>query len=264
MSPKPQNPPGNAAAGDPLVERRSLIDLIATTRARAMRVAYFGTLLARPTPTNPEDEATRQNYLNDLAGSVEALNRVCAIVDGHDPLDQLPMDICTWIAEYSGKRSEDKSGFKKFRDLVRSIHGAAQDQSKDQERLLEKLHVYNRDHFFKMVTNFCDGLWNEIDIARQDDLARAQQSTEAILRTLTQLEKIGKHVRLVSLNASVEAARVGDAARGLGVIATEFKSLAEKIQNLSLEARDEIAEMSPENDSVEKSANRPASTKSAA
>ncbi|MEP2472062.1 MAG: methyl-accepting chemotaxis protein, partial [Paracoccaceae bacterium] len=118
--------------------------------------------------------------------------------------------------------------------------------------------------FFAMVTDFCDGLWNEIDSARQNDLARAQESTEAILRTLTQLEKIGKHVRLVSLNASVEAARVGDVARGLGVIATEFKTLAEKIQNLSMDAREEIAEMTPKNESTNKTEIHPSSPKSAA
>ena len=259
-----QKTPRQASSGDLLIERRSLIDLIATTRARAMRVAYFGTLLARPIPTNPEDDLTRQSYLNDLAGSVAALDRVCALVDGHDPSEQLSIDVCAWVGAFAMDRTDDKSDFKKFRDLVRSIHDAAQNQSADQERLLDKLHAFNRDHFFNMVTQFCDGLWNTIDAARLEDVARASQSTEAILRTLTQLEKIGKHVRLVSLNASVEAARVGDAARGLGVIATEFKTLAEKIQNLSMEAREEIAEMSPENDDAGKSANRSASPKTAA
>ena len=61
--------------------------------------------------------------------------------------------------------------------------------------------------------------------------------------TWTRLEKIGKHVRLVSLNASVEASRVGDAGRGLGVIATEFKSLAEEIQGLASNARSNIDDL---------------------
>ncbi|MEP4676539.1 MAG: methyl-accepting chemotaxis protein [Lentilitoribacter sp.] len=264
MSQKSQKSPPSAKASDPLVERRSLIDHIARTRAIAMRVAYFGTLLARPTPKNPEDEITRQGYLNDLAGSVKAFDRVCSLIDGHDPLEQLPIDICVWVSAYAADRVDDKADFKKFRELVRSIHDAAQAESRDQERLLEKLHAFNRDRFFAMVTDFCDGLWNEIDSARQNDLARAQESTEAILRTLTQLEKIGKHVRLVSLNASVEAARVGDVARGLGVIATEFKTLAEKIQNLSMEAREEIAEMTPKNESTNKTEIHPSSPKSAA
>ena len=264
MKQKSQDSPPSAVSSDPLVERRVLIDQIARTRAIAMRVAYFGTLLARPTPANPESEITRQGYLKDLAGSADAFDRVCSLIEGHDPLEQLSIEICGWVGGYAADRVVDKSDFKKFRDLVHAIHDAAQKQSKDQERLLEKLHAFNRDRFFKMVTNFCDGLWNDIDSARLSDVARAQESTEAILRTLTQLEKIGKHVRLVSLNASVEAARVGDVARGLGVIAKEFKTLAEKIQNLSIEAREEIAEMTPKNESANNSEIRSRPPKSAA
>ena len=73
-------------------------------------------------------------------------------------------------------------------------------------------------------------------------------AAEAIGKTLTRLEHIGKHVRLVSLYASVEASRVGDAGRGLGVIAVEFKTLAEEIQMLAVTARADIAEMTQNGD----------------
>lgn len=62
-------------------------------------------------------------------------------------------------------------------------------------------------------------------IAIADDFATQFASVKGATATLNEL---GMKVRLLSLNASVEAARAGDAGRGFSVIAEEVRALADQ------------------------------------
>ncbi len=68
-------------------------------------------------------------------------------------------------------------------------------------------------------------------IRQRDDLNR---------ETVAMLERVGRisaNTRLVALNASIEAARLGDQGRGFAVV-------AEEVRNLSIETSDVLVEIS--------------------
>ncbi len=156
----------------------------------------------------------------------------------------VPEWVCDWIGQHGTACPKHVAAFVQMRDLTFDIVKAADADDKRQLRDALDAHLrFGRGGFFETVTEFCDGLWASLDATRHEEVERAAAAGKAIGQTLTRLEQIGKHVRLVSLNASVEAARVGDAGRGLGVIAVEFKTLAEEIQRLSVTARTDIAAM---------------------
>ena len=231
--------------------RRTAIDMIATTRARAIRVALFGAYLFRSHPTKAEDEATRQHWRDVLREQCDDLSRSCRLLHGTDPRGEVPAPVCNWLAEYAANHPKHCAGLERMRDLSVDVLRAA--ENADEAALDGALHahlVYGRGGFFELVTEFIDGLWSSLDAERQDDVGKATASANAISKTLQRLEHIGKHVRLVSLNASVEAARVGDAGRGLGVIAVEFKTLAEEIQHLATTARADISALGLSSDNT--------------
>lgn len=224
--------------------RRSAIDLVATTRARAIRSALFGAYLFRTNPLVTDTQAQRAEWRKILRLQYVALDRARALVNGHDPDGVVPPDVCAWIGSHGRANPTHAAAFQQMADLTDTVVQAAEaDDLQALQAALTDHFTFGRSGFFETVTEFCDGLWADLDAQRHADVAQALATGEAISKTLTRLEHIGKHVRLVSINASVEASRVGDAGRGLGVIAIEFKTLAEEIQRLATTARNDISAM---------------------
>lgn len=64
----------------------------------------------------------------------------------------------------------------------------------------------------------------------QDKLA---EETESVLAVLNGVQRIARQTTMLSLNVSIEAARVGDLGKGFAVIAQEIRSLAGEVQLLA-------------------------------
>ena len=225
-------------------QRRALIDFIATGRARAIRVAMFGNMIFRPNPHEADTQDEISAWYAAMHEQITGLERATTIMrTGRDPEGTLPAEICAWIGRRGAAHGATDT-MARMATMSKAIETALKkgDAGATKAALSEHLQ-FGRTQFFEDVTGFCDTLWADLDATRLKEVEAANAKAEAISKTLSRLEKIGKHVRLVSLNASVEAARVGDEGRGLGVIAAEFKTLAEEIQLLSTTARADIFAM---------------------
>jgi len=247
MTEMPRHTPSSPAQDDSVAlfaQRRAATDLIATTRARTIRAALFATYLFRPHPTTPEDQSTRAQWRAILGQQHQDMVNICQLLDGKDSSGTICKDVCRWISEHATRNPTALNAFQHIRDLTYDLCTAADAQDATKlEAALEAHKAYGRGGLFDVVTEFCDGLWAQLDEKRREEMGRASATAKTISQTLARLQHIGKHVRLVSLNASIEAARVGDAGRGLGVIAVEFKTLAEEIQLLATTASADISTM---------------------
>lgn len=223
---------------------RRAIDLVATLRARVLRVGLFGTLLYRPDPGMPTDPAQRTREMDILREQVETITAVISALNGNGALPDTPQIISDWIASNAARMPLTMASVQKLDPLSRDVLTAAQTGSTDQRAALARHMQTARAGFYEAVTALCDALWDDLAIQHTIALERATAAATTLGERLSRLERIGKHVRLVSLNASVEAARAGDVGKGLMVIANEFKTLAEEIQTLAQDSRDDIVRIS--------------------
>ncbi len=80
-----------------------------------------------------------------------------------------------------------------------------------------------------------------------DSMAKIQSNTTEVNSMVDIINEIADRVNLLSLNASIEAARAGDSGRGFGVVAQEIAKLADRtaqsvvsIRRLSQESKGEV------------------------
>ena len=71
----------------------------------------------------------------------------------------------------------------------------------------------------------------------------AQETASKSNEILELIQKIANQTRIIGLNAAIEAARVGEAGRGFGVVATEVKKLADNSSTSIQEINDIITQI---------------------
>jgi methyl-accepting chemotaxis protein len=76
--------------------------------------------------------------------------------------------------------------------------------------------------------------------ARFDKLSEAVRRVSAVVKFITE---IAEQTNLLALNATIEAARAGEAGRGFAVVASEVKSLATQAAKATEEITSHIADM---------------------
>ncbi|QPH52811.1 methyl-accepting chemotaxis protein [Pontivivens ytuae] len=95
--------------------------------------------------------------------------------------------------------------------------------------------------FSPAISKLINRLGEEEARAASQRLETAGQMRSAVDGIMVEIEQVGLQVRLIALNASVEAARAGGASgRSFGVIAEEIRALADTTNRLARDARQHV------------------------
>lgn len=225
------------------LEVQDAIDEIFDLRSKVVRIGLLGTLLYRPDPMRDTPEAERAELLAMLEHQVSVFDQVTRLMDRGAPHPDMTPQMCRWIAQCAQEKPDELALAVQVSTLGQRILQETQAQSDQRSAALAEHMRVARAGYHDAITTLCEHMWAVYEAPRSARFDRAKAAAQTLDTRLTRLERIGTHVRLVSLNASVEASRVGEAGRGLSIIAHEFKELAEEVGRIAQEARKDVSAM---------------------
>ncbi|GFE50288.1 hypothetical protein So717_20410 [Roseobacter cerasinus] len=213
---------------------RAAIDRVATLRTLVLRI---GLTISQHASESADDK--RQTLQADVDAQVQTLRQTIEVLQGTAHFDDLPEALSHWLAALAESQSTEMAVIGRMVSRTDELCAALQ-QDGPSPQILDSYIAFAEREFFDAVSTVMDHIWAQMDDNRAAQLDRAMQSAARLAEGLNRLERIGKYVRSMSINASVEASRAGEAGKGLVIIAQEFKTLAEEVQELTLSAREDI------------------------
>ncbi|WP_298836168.1 methyl-accepting chemotaxis protein [uncultured Roseobacter sp.] len=215
---------------------REAIDRVATLRAQVVRVALDISQLNRA----GKSTSALVTELTALAGSVQL---AVSVVGGNDVFPDLPEPLSHWIAAQCEPLKNERRVVTAAAEATGSLVRRIENDEEISDEALARYVSSGKGEVFTAVTTIINHLWEGIEEGRAAQLAVAAESARNLEASLDRLDRIGRYVRSMSINASVEASRAGDAGKGLTIIAHEFKTLAEEVQQLIMTARTDIRDI---------------------
>ena len=193
-----------------------------------------------------ESSNTVNNSSEELS---EMANQIAATTDS---VAEAVQDIASGASEQAKEvqNSAENAGF-----ITEAIEGV-QDSTNDLNRLASSMKNASESSS-ESLTNFHES--SEVMAAKIVEIAEkisATQNAVADINTRVEgISGIAAQTNLLSLNASIEAARAGDAGKGFAVVAEEIRKLADDSENLAREIHDVMETLLTESTSAVKAAN---------
>lgn len=228
--------PAETLGADAYLERVKVFACIDGFRAQFGRL-FFSTSLRSASRTDEE----RDRYDAHRKLAFEEFDKGLSVICTRDPMPDFDAAALAWARA----AFEQAPGLDQVRHTFRTMIEQATTSVNDGPGaiLSAVLELTPSDFLDGPFAQAHAALRADLDAFAQHRKERALSVSQGTRVSMEQIAMISRSVRLVALNAAVEAARVGDAGRGFSVIAAEIKAQAEAIETASTDAFVNIARL---------------------
>ncbi len=205
------------------------------------------------------------NMVNELQTIVRQMSRSTTnLLDSSNHLSELANTTNVAMNEIERAADEVSKGAISQAEEVENATTNVNDMGESITRIVEKVESLNKvSETMKNAQIQVEGIVTELsessdttfDAAKQieSQVKKTDESVSQIQDAVTLISSIAEETNLLSLNASIEAARAGDAGRGFAVVATQIQKLAEESNRSAIEIAEVITNLAKESkDTVEK------------
>ena len=190
-----------------------------------------------------ENDQQRTDALNGFESSASKLLEGCALLSDGQPMGEITPATAGWIRKTVAENREVARAVDGFRASMKELRQNFEGPNSPD---FSRVQAFNRMIETSMrgaLDDIIRTLRHDIDQNNKAALETTGRAMVAIEKAMDDILGVSTNVRLISINASVEAARAGPAGVGFGVIAAEIQRLAGEIRSTADSATNELAEM---------------------
>ena len=228
----------DATERDFMIACRTIADIPNRYRAVGSWLAQFAMLVSMT-----DDEEIRGPLLEDIERANTELDHVIGyFTPGVEVAGENPQAV-EWFRDCLAQCPDGGEVFRTTGTKLRAIHAAAQRQDADVLHLHVDIAVFavaNLGPAYEILFARLSEALSDQAFERQRAMDSSRKQADAAIRRIADISQM---VSLISLNASVEAARAAEAGKGFAVIAQEIKGLSEQISTTNGEVSNTLGQL---------------------
>ncbi len=204
-------------------ELGALINRCGSMRMLSHRAVMFALMCFASKDANPI-------YVQAFAQAVEQFAAVTRDIKPNSRESSLPSAVLDLMSNHGTVSKEHVIDLDRFIRDSQSLHAVLEsgDMSHATNQVFE-LAEFVSGQLLTTLTEIVVGVNQVLDgVVEQDGASKAKEQ-KLVAETITKIEKVSKAVSMISMNASIEAARVGEPGQGFSLIALEIRKLSQSI-----------------------------------
>lgn len=239
------------------------INIIITIGLAIVSVLILERMYKQPEVEVMEEKKVFQEMKDNLRTQVEISTEIYEVCEKLNIVSQEGLESTETIASYieiaDSNTMEQHDMLKYTNDLTNQIYSSLDKIQND---------INNRIQFISnSITSAQRGIETTKDIERRVKASKdlvdnsskkilvLQEYSDEIVKLIDMINSISKETNMLSLNASIEAARAGDEGRGFAVVAKEIGNLAKETETVSKEIEKVLGTLGQEISNISSSIN---------
>ncbi|MFL4469524.1 methyl-accepting chemotaxis protein [Tateyamaria armeniaca] len=225
---------GQQADATGIPARVELLRGVEMLRANCARVGLYAAL-----GMLVEGEADFDHCTNGIRRAMPGVHAALDLLIGTQPVPGIDPSALEWVRSVGVEMKESCDTMRRFVAATSDLEQRHLDRSMTMEIVLHYTHFAAGDfnaHFAALVNRLGADL-RSIREARQNG---AEATGETARAALKEISEISRHVGLIAINASIEAAHVGDQGKGFAIIASEIRELSSKIEEANTRVQGQV------------------------
>jgi methyl-accepting chemotaxis protein len=184
--------------------------------------------------------------LRDLEANLTEFARIAADVSPGSTTSTLSTDVKRVLAQVEAVSPSQSEDLTCFVATARSLQmRLSEPASQRRTNAIEELADFVKTPLLATLNTIVEGMGRALNHVVSQRQSHVGLQSKTIRSSISELEKISRMIMIISVNASIEASRVGEAGRGFSAVAGEIRMLSQSANKVISSLRSQYDRKDP-------------------